>query len=381
MFIPRPYHEEQIPSIEQDEQSQLHFDDLFTNHSCHLNSDKTASVDLPDSSLRSVRRRQTSTMEIERSQQSPAKVSLDNQTVSLIVDVVRAVLREEPDKLLQERQAGLSVPLGQVISGHNGADLMWNAAELGFFNPNYNNQSENTASNKEHLTHGIYFNDVHTFIKRAKDMMRTKGEQMVRCNLSSCFRGSALEWYLADLSPYIKSLVQYGTGIDEWENQLLNRFKLSPHIAMRMIFNERYTMEDARRHREPRDFAEYIIQAGKDAELTSPISILSIIYNGMDAEFQKQLPIPTSTTSTDSYLQMMDERKNLWWTLASRGRSEDSQSDGRPSSANSSCHAIGSNANRSFYQETRPRGKVARTRKGSHFNWNHLMLCSCLWIV
>lgn len=320
-------------------------------------------------------------MEIERSQQSPVKVPLDTQTVSLIVEVVRAALREEPDKLLQEGPAGPPVPLGQVVSGYYGADLMWNAAELGFFDPNYNNQSENTASDREYLMHGTYFRDVHTFIQRAKDMMSTKGEQMVRDNLSSCLRGSALEWYTADLSPDIKSLIRYGTGIDKWEKQLLKRFKLAPHIAMIMIFNERYTIEDARRHREPRDFAGNIMRAAKDAELTSPISILSIIYNGMDAEFQQHLPVPTSTTSTDSYLQIMDERKNLWWTLASRVRSQDSQSYGCSPNASSSCHATGSNANPSYHQETRPRGKVASTQKGSDFNWNHLKPGSCLWIV
>lgn len=78
-------------------------------------------VHVTDSSPSSIRRRQTSTMEIERSQQSPVKAPLDTQTVALIVEVVRPVLREEPNKLLQEGPAGPPVPPGPPGQG---ADLM-----------------------------------------------------------------------------------------------------------------------------------------------------------------------------------------------------------------------------------------------------------------
>lgn len=101
----------------------------------------------------------------------------------------------------------------------------------------------------------------------------------------------------------------------------------------------------------------------------------------MDAEFQQHLPVPSSTTSTDSYLQIIDERKNHWWTLAVRVRSQDSQPYGCFLNASSSCHAKNSNAKPSFHQQTRPRGKVARARKGRDFSGNHLKPCFYLWVV
>lgn len=160
---------------------------------------------------------------------------------------------------------------------------MWTAAEFGFFDPNYNNKSANTASDRDHLVCGTYFRDVHTLIQRAKDLMNTKEERIVRDNLSPRLRAIALGWNTAELSPDIKSLIRHGTGIGKWEKQLLKRFRLAPHIAMMMMFNERYTIDDARPHREPRDFAGNIMRAAKDAKFTSPISILSFIYNGTDA--------------------------------------------------------------------------------------------------
>ena len=372
IFIPCPYTENPIPSNEQDEHSQLHHHDLFAHHSRRSDPDNTAFVDPPDSSPISIQRRQTPTEEIERSQQNPVKVTLNTETVALIVEVVRAVLREEPNKLPQGGPAGPPGPLDQVVSGHNVADLSWNAAELGFYDPNYENISAQTASDSEHSVRNTYFRDVHTFIQRAKEFIHTKDEHMVRDNLSSCLRGIALKWYTAELSPDIKSLIRYGTGIDEWEKQLLKRFRLAPHIAMMMVVNERYPIEDARRHREPGDFTGNIMRAAKDAELTSPISILSFIYNGMDAEFQQHLPVPSSSTSIASYFQIMDERKTLWWTLASRVRFQDSRPYGFYSNASSSCYAKSSNSEPSFYQETRPRATVPRAQNGRDLSYNHL---------
>lgn len=57
---------------------------------------------------------------------------------------------------------------------------------------------------------------------------------------------------------------------------------------------------------------EIITRAAKDAELTSPISILSIIYTRMDADFQQHLPkiekvgtTAMAPTSKQAYIQRM----------------------------------------------------------------------------
>lgn len=51
---------------------------------------------------------------------------------------------------------------------------------------------------------------------------------------------------------------------------------------------------------------EIIMRAAKDAELTSPISILSIIYNRMDADFQQKVRTTVmAPTSKQAYIQRM----------------------------------------------------------------------------
>ena len=141
---------------------------------------------------------------------------------------------------------------------------------------------------------------------------------MIRDNLFTCLRGTALQWYTSELSTDQKALVKYDEGIVEWEKQLLRRFRIAPNQAMMVITNEKYTIDDAQKRREPREYSAKIIRAARDAELSASLNILSLVYNGMEAEFQQDLPLPTATTLIDGFLQIMEEKKTVWWTLVAR---------------------------------------------------------------
>ena len=60
----------------------------------------------------------------------------------------------------------------------------WNAAELGFFDPQYNDKTVHSgAAPIEHADKNTYFRDVHLFIDRAKQFVLTKKEDLIRENL------------------------------------------------------------------------------------------------------------------------------------------------------------------------------------------------------
>ena len=79
-----------------------------------------------------------------------------------------------------------------------------------------------------------------------------------------------------------------------------------------MITNKKYTIDNARRRREPQEYSAKIIQAARDAELSASLNILFLVYNSMDAEFQRDLPLPTTITLIDGFLQIMEEKKTMW---------------------------------------------------------------------
>ena len=194
----------------------------------------------------------------------------------------------------------------------------WYAADLGFFDPNYKNKSVTTGEAMEHAGKDTIFRDIHLFIERAKDIAAVRGDKLVRQNLSTCLKGTALAWYTAELIADQKRLLKMGQDIDEWETKLVAQFKERPNVAMATIVRERYTLADAWSKQEPREYAGVIIGAAKSAELGSAGHIVMMIYNGLELEFQRNLQMPALTTPLEQFLQELDDHKDIWWGLAAR---------------------------------------------------------------
>lgn len=78
---------------------------------------------------------------------------------------------------------------------------------------------------------------------------------------------------------------------------------------MMVITNEKYNVDDARKRRESREYSAKIMQVTCDAKLSTSLNNFSLIYNGIDAEFQQDLLLPTATTPIEEFLQIIEEKK------------------------------------------------------------------------
>lgn len=133
-----------------------------------------------------------------------------------------------------------------------------------------------------------------------------KGEQATRDNPYTYFRGIALQWFTSELSIDSKGLVKYGPGIEHWERQLFKRFKAALSLAVAIVMSEKYTMEDARRRREAREYSFKIMRAYQVVEMTIHLALTTVIYNGFHSQFKQDLPFPSTTTFVDTFLQVID---------------------------------------------------------------------------
>ena len=99
---------------------------------------------------------------------------------------------------------------------------------------------------------------------------------------------------------------------------MLERFGPTKALGMATIIKERYTLNDAARHRESCEYAMTIVRAAKIAKLGETHNHLDVIWNGLDVEFQSDIASPTIHTELNDMLLAMDLRKNQWWTKAAR---------------------------------------------------------------
>lgn len=225
-------------------------------------------------------------------------------------------------------------PGADAANGNNGNGNRFLATDVGFFDPFYDGKSSDTGAGMEHAGKETYFRDVIVFIDRIKDVARVKGAELLRNNLQICLRGEALEWYTCQLTDNEKRLLTYGNNVDEWSAALLERFGPTKASGMATIVKERYTLNDAMRHREPREYAMAIIRAAKVAKLGDIHNQLDIIWNGLDVEFQSDIDPPTTQTTLNQFLTAMDVRKNQWWMKASRMTKQASTANAGPRFSN-----------------------------------------------
>lgn len=194
----------------------------------------------------------------------------------------------------------------------------WIASDIGFFDPHFNGRLVDTAEAIEHSGKDTYYRDVFVFLDRIKDYAETRSPELVRQNLSSCLRGTALAWYTTELTAEAKTELRTGSGIENWTARLQARFRQRANRAMAVVARERYTLDDARRRREPREYASTILRAAQAALLGDTFQHLNIIYNGLYFEFQRDLVLPAATTKLESFLQETDDHKDHWWAIASK---------------------------------------------------------------
>ena len=216
--------------------------------------------------------------------------------------------------------AGQQGPQGQAgidAAGGNGV-LRWNTSDVGFFDPMYDGKSVSTGSSIEHAGKETYFRDVHLFVERLKEISITKGPDLTRDNAWLCLRGTALEWWTAELSENDKLLARLGNGVDQISRLLTLRFKEPTNVAMDAILHERYTMRDAANRREPREYAQKIARSAKDAGLTGVQNQLDIMYNGIDLDLRRDVKRPKGDLSIDVFLTDLDECKYEWWAYAGK---------------------------------------------------------------
>ena len=93
---------------------------------------------------------------------------------------------------------------------------------------------------------------------------------------------------------------------------LIERFKAPTNVAIEALLKERYTLRDASNHREPREYAQRILRAAKDAKFTNVRNQLDVIYNGLDAKLRQDLRRPKDSTKLQDFLAELDNFKHDW---------------------------------------------------------------------
>ena len=201
----------------------------------------------------------------------------------------------------------------------NDDDVKWNAQKTDFFDSWYEEKNAIIDNSIEHSNKNTYFRNVHLYIERIKDMTILKDADVIRANLYSCMREHALRWYTEVVNDDQKRLIKLEEDVEKWERLLLKRWKKSSFTTLTVITKKKYTMKNARKHREFFDFVEIIVREVKSI-MMSIYSQLYLIYNELKLKFRRDLTKSTKNTIMNEFLQQLDDKKEIWWNIENKYR-------------------------------------------------------------
>ena len=144
----------------------------------------------------------------------------------------------------------------------------WHVENLRFFDFYYDEKSSFIVSTMKYASKDTYFKDVHVFLDRAKNIVIIKNVDLVRSNLFTCLRDQTLIWYISKLIDEKRRLLKYEDNLDEWITTLIAQFREFFVKIMKVVIDERYIFQDARRKRESREYAQTIVRVARSAKLS-----------------------------------------------------------------------------------------------------------------
>ncbi len=80
---------------------------------------------------------------------------------------------------------------------------------------------------------------------------------------------------------------------------------------MTFLIKEKYTMKNARRKHESREYVEMILRIVKSTRLISKINQIFLIYNEIDVKFQRNISMFKANIKLNNFLTDLNDRKNV----------------------------------------------------------------------
>ncbi|EEQ31632.1 conserved hypothetical protein [Microsporum canis CBS 113480] len=185
--------------------------------------------------------------------------------------------------------------------------------ELGYFYPHMKDNADRPVVQVNQHT---YYRSVYVFVNRLKDMVITKGENLVRSNVQASLRGQALEWYTVELTNIEKRAMTAFTIEAGWVDALVKRFKPRAAEALAAMTKLTFTMGDIHKGHDVRTYAHTMFRHAQAANIKSTYNQLTQSWNGLSPDLRRDIPEPTPLTTRAEFLNFVEAKSGIWRDIA-----------------------------------------------------------------
>lgn len=106
----------------------------------------------------------------------------------------------------------------------------------------------------------------------------------MKANIKTSFQGSALEWYIPELSNFERNALNNNLSVKSWINILSHYFKVPTSVAFGLLTDETYFLDNACAQRPPAQYICAIMRYGIGCNIVNVINQLSFAYKSLALE-------------------------------------------------------------------------------------------------
>ncbi len=186
----------------------------------------------------------------------------------------------------------------------------WNQADLGYFDPyldRAHGEGEIVLVGKD-----IYYRNVVLFVQYLQSLVTFQGAALIKANIATSLRGSAPEWYTSELSKFDRDTLNNDPGMKSWVNTLSYCFKVPTSVALGLITDETYSLNDVRARRPPAQYVCAIMQHRIGYNIVNIANQLFFAYRGLASELWVFVSPPTESMKAIDFIRTLEEKQEVW---------------------------------------------------------------------
>ena len=144
-----------------------------------------------------------------------------------------------------------------------------------------------------------------------------RNKNKFRIVIFQCFRGSAIFWYITEVSE-MKKIYFKNVTATQWESVLIYWFKKRISIAVTKFQNIRYSLTNVKAEKNFRAIAQNIFRYVKTVHLNLVQNQLIMTWNALNCEFRFQISKPIFIITIKQFLHDFDIHAEIWHELTRR---------------------------------------------------------------
>ena len=158
----------------------------------------------------------------------------------------------------------------------------------------------------------VYYRNVVLFVQRLESLVIFKKAAFIKVNIATSLQGSALEWYTSELSNFDRNDLNNDPGVKNWVNILSHRFKVPTSVALGLLTNETYSLDNARAQRSLAQYVCAIMWHSIGCNIVNVANQLFFTYKGLAPEFPVFVSPPTESMKASYFIRTLEKKQEVW---------------------------------------------------------------------